>query len=51
MVKSAKHNCLEYVVSAPAPPAWIPVSTGMTVPVMSYLRKQVSRPTGQDGVL
>ena len=37
--------------SAPAPAPWIPVFTGMIVFFVSYLREQVSRPTGQDGVL
>ena len=45
-----QQSCLEHVVSTPAPFPWIPVSTGMTVLFVSYLRKQVSRPTGQDGV-
>ena len=41
---------LESLTKLPQARPWIPVSTGMTVLFVSYLRKQVSRPTGQDEV-
>lgn len=45
-----KKNCLEYVISIKVRPL-ISVSTGMTVFVVSYLQKHVTRPTAEDGVL